>query len=90
MADPYKRDRRLGRWFVSGAEMAEYPGRLQEIQDHVLILRAVPAFMNDACEFMGRSPEFDIVPEGDEVPLYRPVMLPVIAGGGMKWERVDG
>jgi hypothetical protein len=86
MADPYKRDRRLGRWFISGQEMHAYPGRLEEIQRHVVILRAAPAFTADRVEFMGRSPDFEIVEDGYEIPIYSPV----VSSDGVKWERADG
>jgi len=71
MTDPYQRHRRLGRWYVSACEMVEYPGRLEEIQQHVVIFRASECFTRDAIEFHGRSADFDVVPEGDCIPLYR-------------------
>jgi hypothetical protein len=86
MADPYKRDRRLGRWFLSGREMREYPGRLEDIQRHVVILRAEPGCMSDRIEFMGRSPDFDIVEEGSKIPLY----CPVVVADGVKWMPMSG
>lgn len=84
MADPYKRDRRLGRWVISGMEMAEYPGRLEEIQRGAVILRAEPMFVRDAMQFIGRSPDFDITEDGEEVPLYRPH----VENNSVKWERI--
>lgn len=82
MSDPYKRDRRLGRWYLSAKEQMEYPGIVEAIQPHVTILRAWPAMIHDRLEFMGRSPDFEIVEEGCEVPLYRPV----IEGDKCRWE----
>ncbi len=84
MGDPYKRDRRLGRWFISGREMVSYPGRLEDIQRHVVILRAIPGYTHDRNEFVGRSPAFEIVPEGEEIPLYRPI----VEGEAVTWERI--
>jgi hypothetical protein len=83
MPDPYKRDRRLGRWFISGREQAQYPGILQHIQDTVLILRAYPAMMRDCLEFMGRGEQFDIVEEGEIVPEY----VPRIVDERVEWTR---
>lgn len=82
MSDPYKRDRRLGRWFVSGQEMAQYPGRLEEIQRGVVILDIRRDWSHDRVEYIGRSDQFEIVPEGEEVPLYRPHVL----AGEVRWE----
>jgi hypothetical protein len=82
MSDPYKRDRRLGRWFVSGREMAAYPGHLEAIQRSVVILDIKRDWSADRVEFVGRCEQFEIVPEGEEIPLYRPHVL----AGEVRWE----
>lgn len=83
MSDPYKRDRRLGRWKVSQRELVEYPGRVEAIQRHVTILKASPAWEYDGTDFLGRCPSFEIVEEGDEIPLY----VPTITREGVSWVR---
>lgn len=70
MSDPYKRDRRIGRWIVPGTEMSKYPGVLKHIQDTVVILHAQHMVMMDAKEFIGRGEQFDISEEGELIPLY--------------------
>lgn len=84
MSDPYRRDRRLGRWFISALQEREYPGILQHIQDTVLVLRAWPELTRDRTEFLGRGEQFDIVDEGDQVPQYQPR----IVDERVEWHRI--
>lgn len=84
MTDPYKRDRRIGRWFITDQQQRAYPGILQHIQDSVLVLRAWPEMTRDRIEFMGRGPQFDVVDEGDLVPEY----IPRIVDERVEWTRV--
>lgn len=86
MTDPYKRDRRLGRWFITGQQETAYPGVLQQIQDTVLILRAWPEIMRDRVEFFGRGPQFDIVEVGELIPEY----VPTIMDDRVEWTRKEG
>lgn len=86
-ADPYKRDRRLGRWRLTRKAQEDYAGDylLQRIQDSVLILRAVPAMLSDEIEFLGRGAQFDVVGEGEIVPTY----LPYVHGdGSVEWRKI--
>lgn len=85
--DPYRRDRRLGRWLLSGRQLAEYPGIVETIQHNgnVVILRAAPAYFTDRIEFMGRSPDFAVIDEGEEIPLYEPL----VEGDSVTWGRAD-
>lgn len=87
MADPYKRDRRLGRWMVSREISDDYRTMeaRKKVQDTVLVLDVRYEFMSGSFEFLGLSEHFDIAPEGELVPLYRPV----IEGDLVRWERAD-
>lgn len=85
MSDPYKRDMRLGAWRVSAQELREYPDTLlAEIQKHVVILDASREWRYDGHKFIGRSEHFDIVPEDEEIPIYRPVIENDVF---QRWER---
>lgn len=86
MSDPYKRDMRLGAWRVTAKELMEYPGKLAEIQKHVVILAASREWRFDGHKFIGRSEHFDIVPEGDEIPIYRPILDGEVF---QRWERTQ-
>jgi hypothetical protein len=87
MSDPYKRNRRLGAWRISAHALAEYPGSLEEIQKHVVILDALREWRYDGHKFIGRSEHFDVVEEGEIIPLYRPILENEVF---QRWERVEG
>jgi len=86
--DPYKRDRRLGRWFVNEREVWAVPSLIDEIQQHATVLQATPSTIKRAIEFIGRSEHFDIVGPGDVIPEYRPIFEAGPAGmTSFRWER---
>lgn len=87
MSDPYKRHRRLGAWRVSAHDLIDYPGTLEEVQKHVVILDALRDWRYDGHKFVGRSEHFDILEEGDAIPIYRPVLD---GGAFQRWERIEG
>jgi hypothetical protein len=81
--DPYKRDRRLGRWVISGKRYMEQAGLRMIIQRDVEIVHMAHHGVWDAVECIGRGPQFDIVEEGDVIPEYRPSF----DGVTVTWER---
>lgn len=73
MGDPYKRDRRLGRWFVSGRHPIGDADALL-LQRDVIIRDVRSDHMNDRLEYVGQSEHFEIVPPGDVIPFYVPIV----------------
>lgn len=86
VSDPYKRERRLGRWFVSRHITREYRcfEARKQVQDTVLIVDVRHDWNADRIEFLGIGEHFEIVPDGMVVPEYRPV----IEGDSVRWEVV--
>ena len=68
--DPYRRDRRLGRWMISGKRYMYQVGLQMAIQRDTEIIRMAPHIFADVVECIGRGPQFDITEEGAEIPLY--------------------
>lgn len=73
MVDPYQRDRRLGRWTVHYDTSADAAGMLLLQRD--VVVRDVRHRPEMAwIEYIGQSEHFEIVPLGDEVPFYVPIV----------------
>lgn len=95
MSDPYKRDQRKGRWMVDADLLRDY--RHFEInkliQSQALICETEYHLQRNVMEFMGISEHFDVVPEVNLIPLYRPVIITergaIDLRYTVRWERVD-
>lgn len=96
MSDPYKRDRRMGRWKVTRDMLLDYRHceELKKVQSEVLIVGTNYDIMTNVVEFHGISEHFDIVPEGNIVPWYKPILgFKVFPHSGisvLRWEKIDG
>jgi len=77
MGDPYRRDRRLGRWAIDRRSMLDEwdDAALLLVQREVVIVWADREFAQDRQAFIGRAPFFEIVPYGAEIPTYEAKVL---------------
>lgn len=70
MADPYRRDRRLGRWSLGWSFIEDWRTAVMLIQAQAIILEARYSGSRDQIEYFGQCEHFDIVERGIEAPYY--------------------
>lgn len=91
MADPYKRDRRIGRWRATEEVLLDPRSHaaIIKLQGTVVVLSAKSDWPTRTVEFAGISEHFDIVSDGAIPPLYNPVFTEGDGGIGIRWQRED-
>lgn len=70
MTDPYKRHRRLGRWYIGHTTLEDNYDALMLIQRQALIIEVNYDWSCDRRRFLGQFEAFDIVEQGCIVPVY--------------------
>lgn len=87
--DPYKRDKRRGRWTVHRPLLLTDAEAALAIQRDVVIVDTRYDVMTDSIVFTGYGEAFEIVEPQFVTPEYRPVLERTAAGCRLKsWEPV--
>lgn len=65
-------ENRLGQFSIARAYILspECFGFIQYLFGQVIVIRAEMMFASDSVQYIGYSPEFDILPDGVEIPIY--------------------
>lgn len=68
--DPFKMNRRLGRFALSRTDIEDMHGLVMAIQAKVLLHEITYDMTTDGLSYLGRCDDFDIVEPGNIVPTY--------------------
>lgn len=65
---------RRGTFAVTEEMLREHPFALQQVMSEVIITDSIYNFNNKRFEYWGISPHFNVIPDNQMAPPYRPMM----------------
>lgn len=76
-------NRRMGCFKIARTLIDDCPEDALTALDGCIVLRAEMLAYDDSIEYYAIHPDFDVVPLGEAISVY----LPVISGGKRRWEK---